>query len=131
MKTKIIIAFIVITTSLKAQDPTLYISGPHGGLLKTVENYKIEFIPAFDCITTYLFDTDFKVIPNKFITGSIMFFYTNEGSLHKYLLPNGTDSFSADVPNANYNYCIMDFKINEKSIRVKFDGFLGIAKKEN
>lgn len=130
MKTKIIIAFIVLITSVKAQDTTSYVNGPHGGLLKTVENYKIEFIYTFDCITTYLFDVDFNVIPNKFIVGSITFFYNKEVSLHKYLIPSGTDSFRADVPSANYNYCIMDFKINQKSIRVKFDNFSGIVKKE-
>ena len=130
MKIKIIIALMILVTSTKAQDTTSCVSGPHGGLLKTVENYKIEFISTYDCITTYLFDADFKAIPNKFIEGSIMFFYNNEVSLHKYLIPSGTDSFNADVPSATYNYCLMDFTINHRSIKVRFDNFSGIAKKE-
>lgn len=131
MKTKLIIALFILTASIKAQDSALNVTGPHGGLVKTVENYNIEFTHTFDCITTYLFDTDFKVIPNTFISGSAMFFFNNSVSLHKYLIPSGTDSFSVDVPNASYNYCLLDFKINQKSIRVKFDNYLGIVKKEN
>jgi hypothetical protein len=130
MKTKIMIAFIVLVTSAKAQDTTTYVSGPHGGLLKTIENYKIEFISTYDCITTYLFDVDFIAIPNKFIEGSIMFFYNNEVSLYKYLIPSGKYSLNADAPGASYNYCLMDFTINHKSIKIRFDNFSGIAQKE-
>ena len=68
MKTKIIIAFIVLITSAKAQDTIQYVSGPHGGLLKTVENYKIETINSYGCITAYLFESTLTVIPNKFIS---------------------------------------------------------------
>ena len=124
------IAFIVLVTSAKAQDTTTYVSGPHGGLLKTIENYKIEFISTYDCITTYLFDVDFIAIPNKFIEGSIMFFYNNEVSLYKYLIPSGKYSLNADAPGASYNYCLMDFTINHKSIKIRFDNFSGIAQKE-
>ena len=44
MKTTLIIACIALATSTQAQDTTTAVSGPHGGVLKTVEHYKIETI---------------------------------------------------------------------------------------
>ena len=130
MKTKLIIAFIVLVTSAKAQDTINYITGPHGGLLKTVENYKIETINSYGCITAYLFDVGLKAIPNKFISGTIMFFYSNGASLNNYLIPTGSDSFTADVSNTDYYYYIIHFKINEKIISARFNNLSGIAEKE-
>ena len=130
MKTKIIIAFIVLVTSAKAQDTTSYVSGPHGGLLKSVENYKIEVINTYGCITAYLFDKTLKAIPNKFISGSIMFFFNNDVSLNKYLIPNGTDGFTADVSSADYYYYTIRFEVNKKIISTRFDNLSGIAEKE-
>jgi len=130
MKTKIMIAFCFFITGIKAQDSTMYVTGPHGGVLKTTENYKVEFISTFDCVTTYVYDEDCHLIPNKFISGSIMFFYDHEITLHKYLVPVGTDRFIADLPGATYIYCTMDFKINKKTIEVRFENFSGVANKE-
>ena len=89
-----------------------------------------EFIYNFNCITTYLYDVDFKVIPNKFLSGSIMFYFDNEVSLHKDLVSNGIDGFIVDVPNTHYNYCLIDLKINQKVIKAKFDNITDIATKE-
>ena len=130
MKTKIIIAFIVLATSVKAQDSTAYMSGPHGGLLKNVEEYKIEVINTYGCITAYLFDGTLKVIPNKYISGSIMFFFSNGVSLNKYLIPSGSDGFMTDVSNTDYYYYSISFTVNKKIIRARFDNSLGIAEKE-
>ncbi len=131
MKTKIIIALIVIIVSVKAQDTINPVSGPHGGLLKSVENYKIETINSYGCITAYLFDGSLTLIQNKFISGSIMFYYINGVSLNNYLIPSGTDSFTVDVSNINYFYYIIHLKVNGKYISTRFDNFSGIAEKEN
>lgn len=130
MKTKIIIAFIVLVTGAKAQDTISYVSGPHGGLLKTVENYKIETISSYGCITTYLFDGNLKAIPNKFISGTIIFFYGNDASLNNYLIPSGMDAFTADVSNTDYYYYVIHLKVAGKLISTRFDNFSGIAEKE-
>lgn len=130
MKTKLIIAFILLVTSGKAQDTINYISGPHGGLLKTVENYKIETINSYGCITAYLFDVGLKAIPNKFISGTIMFFYSNGASLNNYLIPTGSDSFTADVSNTDYYYYIIHLKVDGKSISTRFNNLTGIAEME-
>ncbi len=130
MKTKIIIAFIILVTSIKAQDTTSYVTGPHGGLLKNVENYKVEVINTYGCITAYLFDSTVMLIPNKFISGSIMFFYNNDMHLNKYLIPNGTDGFTVDVASADYYYYVIHFKVNEKTISTRFENFAGLADKE-
>lgn len=130
MKTKIIIALIVIITSAKAQDTINFASGPHGGLLKSVENYKIETINSYGCITAYLFDGSLKIIQNKFASGTIMFFYNNGASLNNYLIPSGTDSFTADVSNNDYYYYMIHFKVNGKMISTRFDNLYKIAEKE-
>jgi hypothetical protein len=130
MKTKILIALIVLATSAKAQDSTSYVSGPHGGILKTVENYKIETINSYGCITAYVFKGTLKAIPNKFISGTIMFFYDNGASLNQYLIPSGTDGFTADVANTNYYYYNIQFKIDGKLISLRFENLSGIAEME-
>ena len=131
MKTKFIIAFIVLLVSAKAQDMINFVSGPHGGLMKSVGNYKIETINTYGCITAYLFDGTLALIPNKFTSGTIMFFYNNGASLNNYLIPSGTDSFTADVSSIDYYYYIIHFKVNGKAISTRFDNFLGIAEREN
>lgn len=131
MKIKIIIAFIVLIASAKAQDTINYLSGPHGGLLKSVENYKIETINTYGCITAYLFDGTLTLIPNKFVSGNITFFYNNGASLNNNLVLTGTDSFTADVANINYQYYIIYFKVNEQYISTRFNNYLGIAEIEN
>lgn len=130
MKTKLIIALIVIVTSAKAQNTASFITGPHGGLLKSVENYKIETINSFGCITAYLFEGNLTVSPNKFVSGSIMFFYNNDASLNNYLIPIGTDGFTADVSNKDYYYYTIHFKVNGKLISTRFENLYGIAEKE-
>jgi len=131
MKTKIIIAFIVMITNANAQDTINYVSGPHGGLLKSVENYKIETVNSYGIITAYLFDGTLTLIPNKFTSGNIMFFYNNGASLNHYLIPSGTDSFTAKVSNTNYYYYTIHFKVDGKFINTRFENVLGIAEKEN
>ena len=126
MKTKIMIAFIVLITSAKAQDSINYVTGPHGGLLKSVDNYKIEVINRYGCISAFLYDSGLKIIPNKYITGSILFFFENEVSLNKYLIPEGVDGFSVDISNANYYYYIIQFKLNEKRIATRFNNSYSI-----
>jgi hypothetical protein len=130
MKTKIIIAFIILIASAKAQDSSNYITGPHGGLLKNAENYKIEVINTFGCITAYLYDDTLIAIPNKFISGNIMFFFNNGVSLNNYLIPYGTDGFTVDVSNSNYYYYTIHFKVANKIINSRFENYSGLAKKE-
>lgn len=116
--------------SAKAQDTINYVTGPHGGLLKSVENYKIEVINMYGCISAYLFDGSLKIIPNKYLSGNILFFFDNNVSLNKYLIPEGTDGFSEDVSNANYYYYIIQFKLNEKRITARFNNSYSIAELE-
>lgn len=130
MKSLILIAFIILVTNIKAQDTINYMSGPHGGLIKTVQEYKIETINTYGCITAYVFDSKLTSIPNKFMSGSIMFFYSNGASLNNYLIPFGTDAFTADVSNINYYYYTIHFKVNGKTISTRFDNYLGIADKD-
>lgn len=130
MKTTLLIACIALATSVKAQDTTTAVSGPHGGLLKTVENYKIETINSYGCVTAYLFDAGLTPIPNKSVSGEALFFYNNGASLNKYLIPSGTDAFMVDVLDLNYYYYTIQFNVNEKMISTRFDNFLGIANKE-
>ncbi len=130
MKSYIILALIFLVTSIRAQDSLHYMSGPHGGLLKTVEEYNIETINTYGCITAYVFDKSFTIIPNKFISGSILFFYNNGATLNNYLIPSGTDGFTADVPSINYYYYTIHFKVNGKVISARVDNYLGIAEKE-
>ena len=130
MKTNIIIALIFLVAGVKAQDTLNYVTGPHGGLLKTVDEYKIETINTYGCITAYVFDGKLTFIPNKFMSGSILFFYSNGASLNNYLIPSGTDGFTADVANINYYYYTIHFKVNGKTISTRFDNYLGIADKE-
>lgn len=117
-------------TSIKGQDTINYVTGPHGGLLKSVENYKVEVINTYGCISAYLFDSALKLIPNKYLSGSILFFFDNDVSLNKYLIPEGTDGFIVDVSNANYYYYVIHFKLNEKRIITRFNNSSSIAEIE-
>lgn len=131
MKTLIIMAFIVFTTSTKAQDTINNVSGPHGGLLKIVDNYKIEAINSYGCITAYVFDRNLKLISNKLISGTILFFYGDGASLNNYLVPSGIDGFTVDISNVNYHYYTIQFKVGGKLISARFNNFSGIAEKES
>jgi hypothetical protein len=127
MKIKIIIAFIVLITSARAQDTINYVTGPHGGLLKSVENYRVEVINTYGCITAYLFNSSLTIIPNKYLSGTIMFYFDNNVTLNKYLIPEGTDGFSVDVSNANYYYYVIQFRQNEKTITTRFNNAWSLA----
>lgn len=126
MKEKIIIALIVLVSTIKAQDTTNSIN-PHGGILKTIQNYKIEVVESYGCVSVYVYDATLKSISNRGITGEILFVYDNDASLNAKLKPVGNDGFIAEVLNSNYYYYTVHLKIHGKIIKSKFDNISGLA----
>lgn len=120
----------MIMFNAQAQDTLNNMSGPHGGRLKTVQNYKIEMLGSYRRVITYLFDKDLKPISNKGISGNILFFYTGNASLNIKLKPYEHNGFFAEVSAIDYFYCIVNLNIYGNTISSTFDNLSELAKKE-
>jgi len=129
MKTVLLLISFVFLTSLKAQDSTYSIGKTHGGVLKTVGDYKIEVLNSYKSVTVYISDKNNKKIANKGIEGMVSFYYTHDASLDKKLIPTDEDCFIAEVSNLNYYYCVVRLSIRGKVISTKFFNISGIAEK--
>ncbi|MEI8137726.1 MAG: hypothetical protein WCH21_10420 [Bacteroidota bacterium] len=130
MKTIVIIAFAIFASNIKAQEPIKNIGGPHGGTMKSEQNYKIEMLPSYKQILVYLYDKDVKPIANKGINGEVLFFYGEDVSLNMKLKACEDDGFIAEVAAPNYFYCVVKFNINGKTITTKFENQLELVEKE-
>ena len=130
MRTTLIIAFIILVSNINAQDTIKNVGGPHGGILKSVESYKIEMLITYNRIYAYLYNKNVEPIRNKNITGEVVFVYEDNASLNIKLNPYENDGFIADVANPNYSYCTINFNIYGKMITTKFENQPELAKKE-
>lgn len=130
MKTLLFLVSFVFFTGLKAQDSTYSIGKMHGGVLKTVGDYKIEVLNSYKSVTVYIFDKNNKTVANKDITGMVSFYYTHDASLDKKLIPSEEDCFIAEVSNLNYYYCVVRLSIHGKAVSAKFFNIAGIAEKK-
>ncbi len=131
MKTALLLISFIFFTSLKAQDTTYSTGKTHGGVLKTVGDYKIEVLNSYKSVTVYISDKNNKKIANKDIEGMVSFYYTHDASLDKKLIATDEDCFIAEVSNLNYYYCVVRLSIRGKAVWAKFFNISGIAEKTN
>jgi hypothetical protein len=129
MKLKIFIALLAFTTATRAQDADTCNYGPHGGLLNTVKNYKIESLSEFGCVTVYIYDKSLTAISNKFASGEIVFFYDHAMTITKRLTPRGVDEFNVDVSNNSYTSYKVHFMMKEETIESRFLNYLEFVTK--
>jgi hypothetical protein len=130
MKTIITIVLALTMYNAQAQDTISNVSGPHGGKLKSVQNYKIEMLGSYRRVITYLYDNDLKPISNKGINGNILFFYNDNASLNMKLKSYETNGFYAEVSAIDYFYCIVNLTVYGKTISAKFDNLSQLAEKD-
>lgn len=130
MKTIMTIVFAMTMNHAQAQDTLSNISGPHGGRLKSVQNYKIEMLGSYRRVITYLFDKDLKPISNKGINGNVLFFYADNASLNVKLKPYETNGFYAEISAIDYFYCIVNLNVYGNTISSKFDNLSQLAEKD-
>ncbi len=131
MKEKCIIAFMILVSSIKAQDTTHIINAPHGGILKNIQSYKIEAVESYGCVSIYVYDDALKPIPNKGISGEILFFYNNDAGINVALIPKLNNSFVAEVLNSDYYYYTVNLKVNNNTIKAKFNNLTGLADRKS
>ena len=131
MKIFLTIILALSICNANAQDTISNISGPHGGRIKTIQNYNIEVLGTYHRVITYLFDKDLKPISNKGINGNILFFYADNASLNIKLKPYEINGFFAEISATDYYYCVVNLSIYGKTISSKFDNLSQLAEKEN
>ena len=125
-----LLLFYVSFSFVRAQDTIANLNGPHGGRLKSVKNYKIEMLAAYNIVYTYLYDEKLKPISVNGITGNIMFYYACYSSINTKLKPYAVNGFFAEVSPIDYYYCVVNFNIFENLISTRFENLSGLAKKE-
>jgi hypothetical protein len=130
MKTIMTIVLAMTMYNVHAQDTISNVSGPHGGKLKAVQNYKIEMLGSYRRVITYLYDKDLKPISNKGINGNILFFYNDNASLNIKLKSYEDNGFYAEVSAIDYFYCIVNLTVYGKTISSKFDNLSQLAEKD-
>ncbi len=121
---------MALAFNIKAQDIDFKNGFMHGGILNTAGDYKIEVINSYRNFIVYLYDKNNKPIPNKDITGEVSFYYNHDASINLKLNAGENQSFTAEVKNANYYYCVVSFNIYGKPVSSKFFNLAEIAKKK-
>ena len=125
-----LLLFYVSFGFVRAQDTIANLNGPHGGRLKSVKNYKIEMLAAYNIVYTYLYDEKLKPISVNGITGNIMFYYACYSSINTKLKPYAVNGFFAEVSPIDYYYCVVNFNVFGNLISTRFENLSGLAKKE-
>lgn len=123
MNTKLILfglllSGIAILYSVNSNQVT---SGPHGGELKSAENFHIELKEAFPNLHCYLLDQKLGPVSNVGVLCEIRFFMPDETSVDLNLKPFLDNGFILESNTIVYNSCRVTFNISGKSISAKFD----------
>jgi hypothetical protein len=129
MKTVLIIALSIITICTKAQEKNIIQIGPKGGVVKTIQNYNIEFLNSVSVIYVYLYDKSLNEVSNNGVLSEIVFCYPYDECLNKPLTTLGKNGFTVSVANHHFDYCDITLIINGIPIKAKFNNSTTIAEK--
>src|ERR1700758_3099831 len=72
--------------------------GPHGGMMKSIGDYKMEVLGCDDYLEVYLYDRDTNAVNNSKIVGNVEFYYNESAALVSSLVKYGIDGFTAKIP---------------------------------
>lgn len=114
----LLLSGIVILFSVNRYQET---TGPHGGELKSAENFLIELKEAFPDLHCYLLDQKLLPVSNKGVLCEIRFFMPDETTVDINLKPFLNDGFILESNTIVYTSCRVTFNISGKSVSAKFD----------
>lgn len=95
--------------------------GPHGGRLKSVDNFNIEVKVVSPGFHVYLLDKQLNSINNKGMSCEIRFFLYDNTILDVALKPFGNDGFMVESSLTGYHSYNVIFYAFGKQIKAKFE----------
>lgn len=119
-------AFIVCllmagTTISYAQISDNAVKTPHGGIIQTAGDYRIEMVERDNSLSFYVLDAKGKTISNKGVTGSVVFEFFNKTKASNPISLDINNALFAEVPKANvYTYCTISVIVKGKTISARF-----------
>ena len=95
--------------------------GPHGGILKSADEYYIEMKNNPDTsFYVYLLDNKLRTISNKDISGEVKLFFSDNTSMDVRLTPSVENSFTAVITPGFYA-CKIIFHVSGKDVSAPFE----------
>ncbi|MBA3680932.1 MAG: hypothetical protein H0W73_07160 [Bacteroidetes bacterium] len=94
--------------------------GPHGGIIKKIQNYYIEINTPGKFIYTYLLDKKLNTISNKEVTCDVKFSLPDSTSFNLKLKPHTDGGFIGENLNGFYG-CIVTFTAFGKTLSAKYE----------
>lgn len=116
----LILTVFVLTAFLSAQTS---IAAPHGGSIKTADNYKVEMVDCYEYVEVYLYELDMCPVLNRGFSGQIDFYFPNNDCYSSKLYYYGVDAFTAEVTQHCYTGCSVNLHGVGVSIKAEFSGF--------
>lgn len=100
---------------------TQFETGPHGGLLKQVGEFKIELKLNSHFLYTYLLGQKGNSISNREVSCRVMLRHPNQSEVQLAMRRFGDDGFfseSGNIPAASYWIC---FEVKGETVSARFD----------
>lgn len=94
--------------------------GPHGGVVKKVDNYNIEVKAPYPAIYAFLLDKNLKPINNKGLFCEIRFFPPDDIPIDVNLQPYEGDGFKIESSAIAYGTFRVTFHVSGKSVSAMF-----------
>lgn len=93
----------------------------HGGVVQEAGNYHIEMVKGQDSISFYILDAQQKTLPDKTITGTVVFDFFNKTKATSTLARSKKNALWVNIPKANvFTYCTISLTVQGKTITAKF-----------
>ena len=110
--------------------PEQAIVGPHGGVVKSAENYNIESTAPYPKIYTFLLDKKFEPVSNKGLFCEVRLFPPDGIPIDLQLKPSGADGFEIESSAMAYFSYRVTFNVAGKSVSAMFYNENAIVKRK-
>ncbi len=110
------------------------VNPPHGGMIKSSGKYHIEMVVNLlqkdDKVSVYLLDKKGKILPNKDVTGTIMFMSKDNAEVEVQLVAKGDDHFVTQLKDTKPFTAMVSLKVKGKTVNASFEhgGLNALAK---
>lgn len=94
--------------------------GPHGGVVKEADNFKIEMKISFPFFYTYLLNSNSRPISNKKINCNVNLIFPDKSESHVLLRRFEEDGFFAELCDQPVVRYIISFNVNGQTISAQF-----------